>query len=271
MDFILYPYEKNVLYAFWDPKAGSNLPEMGNRIETGNFSEIFPVNYLSPVSKLQSKQGFVLVKESDQSSVKFQINAAGTYATIAVVYEKLWNALISSGYYSECTKKYESGKRLSMTYIPGDFNGDGLTDVLAISLPYTQTTSEKYTLNNLSNPSSGGYCTTLTSYVDRSEVSFINLDRRVATNFASYVGNLLKSTSGKDIYTGDFNGDGKTDLLHVTIGNMYVYSLNDDNTFSLLYQQSDSRIVLKYPAYLGDYNGDGKTDVMFRYWRKYEG
>ncbi len=65
------------------------------------------------------------------------------------------------------------------------------------------------------------------------------------------------------MYAVDCNGDGRTDIIHISEGKMWVYTLDSNNNLTLLWQHSDSRIVRKYPPLIGDYNGDGKTDVMF--------
>lgn len=60
--------------------------------------------------------------------------------------------------------------------------------------------------------------------------------------------------------SGDFNGDGKTDLLKVENNNLNIYSLNNQNQFIQIF--STIKESLDDKLYLGDFNGDGKTDII---------
>ncbi|MFM7363647.1 MAG: FG-GAP-like repeat-containing protein, partial [Cuspidothrix sp.] len=77
------------------------------------------------------------------------------------------------------------------------------------------------------------------------------------------------SNNNFNYQTGDFNGDGKTDLIHfVNIGNGYVHVWNSkgDGTFDVKaaftpaagYNVSNNNFNFK----TGDFNGDGKTDLI---------
>ena len=161
-----------------------------------------------------------------------------------------------------CSWNYEGYKTkvIPQKFVSGDFNGDGLTDVLAISLHYKICTHQgrKDCYGDDYNPK---------------DVYFIDLDRRKASN-SNHSGELKTYIHENDrLLTGDFNGDGKTDLFHFTDGTFYVYELNAKKQLVLLVKQSDNRINPKRPILLGDYNGDGKTDVLMpdsdktNYWR----
>ena len=116
-------------------------------------------------------------------------------------------------------------------YVPGDFNGNGITDVLAVDSPY-----ESSELKN---------------------VYFIGL---------SPIGNDLISNAKKlnigendKLLTGDFNGDGKMNLFHFRTRRVSIYELNRAR-LELIHEQYDSSIDVDAPILLGDFNGDGKTD-----------
>lgn len=133
-------------------------------------------------------------------------------------------------------------------YLSGDFNGDGLSDIVAIekktSLSY-QNGCQSYTINNLEGKS-----------------YFIELDRRKTTNFVKLSGTLSITTNSK-FYIADFNGDGKSDLFVFDSKKLTVYSLSDNNMFVQVASiTNDNGISLDYPILLGDYNGDGKIDFI---------
>ncbi len=145
-----------------------------------------------------------------------------------------------------------------MSYLSGDFNGDGLTDVIAVSKPYT------YSRNCRDVPIGprGATREVCTDYnYNHSDVYFINLDRRITSNFSSKAGRLNISIGEYDrLVTTDFDGDGKTDILHFTNGKVYVYKLTKNSTLELIEEKTDTGIDLDYPILPGDYNGDGKSD-----------
>lgn len=277
MDFILYPTAKNKIYTFWDPSGNSPYTQFGAEVNTGNFEDIFPVSWLNSSNKFMTGQGFVLVKYIDNSTIKFETYSAGTTSPVYYQYEKEWDNVPTNGYVSSCTGNYVDEGRIPRKFISGDFNGDGLTDIISISLPYQQ--YYDYTDPNCTNSGDpgggggrivpigggGGNCCLTSSYLSNySGVTLINLDRRNNTNFVTNIGSLTASLGSNDqIIAADFNGDGKTDILQITEGKMYVYSVDDNNYLQLLWQTTDSRIKLSFPALLGDYNGDGKADVMF--------
>jgi|GEM_PF-6007319 len=75
--------------------------------------------------------------------------------------------------------------------------------------------------------------------------------------------NIAGISIPKKFLSGDFNGDGKTDIFHLKQGKIFVYMLDAQNNLKLLCTQNDSRINLAYQSLFGDYNGEGKTDLMF--------
>ena len=61
------------------------------------------------------------------------------------------------------------------------------------------------------------------------------------------------------IVTGDFNGDGRTDLAVASRGHLSVLLGNGDGTFQPRRQRWRRRTTLSIVA--GDFNGDGRTDL----------
>ncbi len=135
----------------------------------------------------------------------------------------------------------------------GDFNGDGLTDILC------------------HNSRSG-----------RRRIDFArwDLDGFYGTDFdSSRYSNASQhwcTNSGEEIYVGDFNGDGKDDLLcHVKRGNpnygrRRIDFANSAGTFFGTDFNSESHAGASQhwctnageTIYVGDFNGDGKDDLL---------
>jgi hypothetical protein len=72
------------------------------------------------------------------------------------------------------------------------------------------------------------------------------------------------------VLTGDFNGDGKTDIATVfkssTTGGHVIrtkISLGNGQFTAYQHNLSDGVDLFKYPTLTGDINGDGKTDIIF--------
>lgn len=139
----------------------------------------------------------------------------------------------------------------------GDFNGDYLTDVISLG--------EK--INGYYN------------------VNFINLDRRLTTDFVSSAGSIEVGISANEnssgtitgthvIQQGDINGDGKNDLIifrGAPYNDITVYSLNK-GVFEKIIDwpqnipgdigDTSTYSKVEFPVVLGDFNGDGKSDIF---------
>ena len=123
-------------------------------------------------------------------------------------------------------------------YLTGDFNGDGKTDVVHF-------VCDSYVKVWLSN-GTGSFT--------------------IMSAFTPWSGYGINSNDYK-YQAGDFNGDGKTDLVHFVSGSYVNFWLaNGDGTFSLKpatytpwsgYDISNNN----YSYLAGDFNGDGKTDL----------
>ncbi len=289
MDFLVYPKpQKNKFWVFKNIQSSStNYPY---EVNTGTFEEIFPVTWLNHTNKILAGQGIGIIQNTTNNKVKLKIYSNGTTNPIYYQYEKLWSPpTYTNTYYCGATPTVN---KVPQKYISGDFNGDGLSDVIAIGKPYSYTTcrsvpcdgggdpwdpqpiqqaSDSIVQKNQTNinakrlpiPIDNGCCDCNTISINSSRVNFINLDRRITSGFSNQAGYLsggLKSTD--KLLTGDVNGDGKTDILHVTTGSISVYTLNESNNIQLLWKTSNENIRLDLPLLLGDYNGDGKTDFM---------
>ena len=113
------------------------------------------------------------------------------------------------------TNEYSKQVVINSTYdkfytLLGDFNGDGLSDQLLVK---------------------SKYC-----YTSEMEIYFINLDRRITSNYFNLAGTLPISFSNVKFKCADFNGDGKTDFLVEKSDRLVVYSLDNNNNLVQLWE-----------------------------------
>ncbi|MFZ0596873.1 MAG: FG-GAP-like repeat-containing protein, partial [Flavobacterium sp.] len=236
MDCLVYPTlgneAKTKYWLYADIESGNNV-NFGLEHKVGAFDGIFPATFLSSDNKILP-QGWVVAKTTGSDytfTVYSMINVLGS-ANIQQHYERV--VTIPKTIYPK-------------KMISGDFNGDGLTDVLIID----------------SQSPTGGI-----TYGKK--VYFIDLKRDNTINFLTLPGELNTSLSASArVEVADFNGDGKSDLFVFDTGFLTIYSLNEENKFITLYRNNSSDNIIGYinrttdmPILIGDYNGDGKSDVM---------
>src|SRR5450631_578604 len=121
--------------------------------------------------------------------------------------------------------------------ITGDFNGDGKTDIAV-------------TASGL-----GG----IASYLSNGDGTFHAV-------YSSQTGSDWVDWPSAKAITGDFNGDGKTDIAVTAsgLGGIASYLSNGDGTFHAAYSSQTGADWVDWPtanATTGDFNGDGKTDI----------
>ncbi len=127
----------------------------------------------------------------------------------------------------------------------GDFNGNGVSDLMLIE--------------SAENSSNTDY--TIKIYEFYSDAYFIPLLWDEALNEPGY--HFSNTINDLSIKPGDFNADGKTELLIETAYNIgYVYELNILNRSLIpLYDQSYQLPVRTIGRLMGDFNADGITDL----------
>lgn len=124
-------------------------------------------------------------------------------------------------------------------YTPGDFNGDGRTDLLHMTGP------------------------------DGARVWMSNGDGTfdIKPVYKPWAGYAVNQDGVYRYQSGDFNGDGRTDLVHfVSSTHVNIWLSNGDGTFGVVigsipwagYNLSANNYNYK----LGDFNGDGLTDMI---------
>ena len=121
-------------------------------------------------------------------------------------------------------------------YLSGDFNGDGRTDVAHLA------------------------------FTDGLHVWLANEDGsfNIQNKFPSWSYNL--NYNDYNFKVGDFNGDGKSDLVHFAYTDgVHVWLSNGDGTFNVANKFPSWSYSTSYNDYnfkVGDFNGDGKSDLI---------
>jgi len=270
MDFILYPTTgtdaKKKYWIFSDVNSSSL--DIGWQHDIGTFDEIFAVNYVNFNNKLMPLQGWTAVRGNS-----FTTYALAAYGIIQQDQKVYTFPRFVLNYFYQCGDvppmelnsldksrppltpnpnnpievNYE--RDIPRSFVSGDFNGDGITDVIAIEKSFTY-------------PYHSG-CNTYTSTYYGGRAFFINLDQRIPTDFTNAAGYLSVTNTSKFLVA-DFNGDGKSDLYVFDTGIVKIYKLDDNKQFVMLHQTSpaDPNIAIDKPILMGDYNGDGKSDFI---------
>ncbi len=227
------------------------------------FGDIFPSTWLTQNNKIAQMQGITITQTGDGAygSINFKtfnLFAYGVYQQ----YEKRFDfpiyntgeTISSNGF---CN--YSPLKLIPKHIVNGDFNGDGLTDVLAIE---KNTTFYKYGSCDCCDMLGAFY------YVNGPAINytggktyFVDLDRRLTSSTPVFSGNVSITNNSK-LLVSDVDGDGKSDLLVFDGGVVKIYKVNDTNQIVLYKTYSDSDININKPLLLGDFNGDGKTDFF---------
>ncbi len=257
LDFIIYDENvRNNLNVF--DNINSTSSNIGTSINVSKFDDIISNDMLDASGKKIAKQGLTMIEENmagGVSTVSFKsyyYNGSG----LNHEYTKQWDAP-TNPFETSCSSTVQ--KIIPKEYLSGDFNGDGLTDVLAIGKPHDQ----QYCFEILGCTGKNCcFCDPLGNFPYK-YVHFIDLNRNLTSNFAYGSGNLLQTLSDSDrLLAADFNGDGKTDLFHFKDGRVDIYGLDSNNQLFLIHTETDSFIELDRPILLGDYNGDGKVEFI---------
>jgi len=289
LDAVTYDAEKknyiNVILGI--ASGGTGKINVGTAFSVPRFEDIFPSTLLAN-GEMLSQQGITMVREHFSNNV-----SSTTFATIVmagigpVLYSpKKWIAPTYTDYLCNDIPIYDAEpkdynplrivtRKIPKSYVSGDFNGDGLTDVLAINKGYSQTTCNPpipNCRNRHKRPLALSYsaakaeeqeCDCRCDYrtVNGGTTHFIDLDQRKTSNFAVSVGNVGSISQKDQLFAADFDGDGKSDLWHIKDKKIAVYTLVN-NQLKRIAEYSDDWIKTDNQILKGDFNGDGKLDLL---------
>ncbi|WP_026714000.1 RHS repeat-associated core domain-containing protein [Flavobacterium daejeonense] len=266
MEFLLYPtigtQTKSIYWLFPEISQGSSY-NYGYQHNVGVFEEIFSVKWLTWNNKLFPKDGWAVAKKTD-TNYSFTVYSFGSTYSIYEQYSRTVNFPTESigVQVDPATCWVQKAPRIfPKKILSGDFNGDGLTDVIALDSGELQSLYNKEVIppdcNNIG-------INKLTS----KKVYFVDLKRDNTTNFLTYSGELsaVLSTNAR-LRVADFNGDGKSDFIVYEQDKATIYTLDNNNQLVLLWNLTEGNISVSpsdtRPMLLGDFNGDGKTDMIF--------
>ncbi len=269
-DFLIYPRtDKNKLWLF-----KNNDFRRTYTINTGVFEDVFPVKLLNDQNKLLPGMGLTVIQRSGSRRVNLKVYSNEPSNALSLQYTKGWS-LPTYNDQNSCESTGSRTRTIPQRYVSGDFNGDGLSDVIAISKPYSfrSCIPEDPCDSPIDVPEPGGEenntirssnCCYCDSYPSRGGwVSFINLDRRITSGYSNRAGRIRNTIKDTDqILTMDVNGDGKTDIVHLTKSRAYIYMLNSSNELEFISETASGYIKTSTQPLVGDYNGDGKGDIM---------
>ncbi|PZR20234.1 MAG: hypothetical protein DI539_11520, partial [Flavobacterium psychrophilum] len=226
MDFIIYAtsgeFNKNKYWLYTD--VFSQYPMVSADNSSGAFAEIFSIkNLLGDYTyghKLSPAEGWAVV-QPQTSQLRIRVcSGLSAVSPISLQYDKI-------------ISNTSLGGNVERNYYSGDFNGDGLTDVVAVVKATGQ-------------------------------IFFINLDKTITSTFSNPAGYLTEVIGSSDrVIVGDHDGDGKSELIHFQNGKFRVYTMNENNsTFSVAVSVSSAYVSTSVNIMPGDYNGDGKMDFI---------
>lgn len=223
-------------------------------------------SYITPFPSLSTGTGFIrmlcadLEGQQEENPIRINNVVDGYYDKVTFsVYKKNSNGVhvlsytrnffFQTVFTDECDNKSIQPK----DYFIGDFNGDGKTEVLAMSVhnPFGETT----------RPSK--------CYIFDLENNQLLLNSHMLNYIKIYPGIGQTNTDPSDIIEAfDYDGDGKTDICHIDengvkfysfkdMGSGWVYEANPNTYTALTKSHTEDKLLL-----LGDFNGDGLVDIM---------
>ena len=212
------------------------------------FIDVFCANVDGELGEEVIKVNDIVSGSNDQ--VTFKVYQANCYTGIWLDYTRTFSfptVLTDADGDKSIQPKY---------YFPGDYNGDGKTEVMVVSC---------------NNPFGWAEYPTKCYLIDLESNTILYEGQPFAYN-VSYVGNeqLNPTTAFNNtdrLMAMDYDGDGKTDMCLINTQGTYIYTINNSgSTYTVA--QASAYTGLKRPDLAdklllpGEFNGDGKLDLL---------
>ena len=270
LDFILYPttgaHANRKFTLFRDLSNGQS----GHLQNTGEFKSIFASTYLTADNKVSPTQGISTV-EPWGNSIVYKTYSYGNIGlqlvnskTITLPSFLRRNGCAPSANAQNCVDDLVlvSPSTSELKNYAGDFNGDGITDVIATTKTNYQNINCTYCYMPSSFCDTPGTCyNSEPNNTFTLKMYFIDLKGNPSANVYEQLESIGGITDETRIEVADFNGDGKSDLYKIENNYIKIYTLNNSNQLNLVLSFPHSGIKTDRPVLLGDYNGDGKIDI----------
>lgn len=260
LDFILYNKNtRNQIHVFdniYD--ASYNNTEIGMTYNVSNFDAIIGNSMLNHQGKKLAQEGITFIKETisnNTANVDFKSYYHGVVG-LYYHYTKTWNA---PSYSYQNTPTSSIQKKIPKEYISGDFNGDGLTDVLAIGKPYTSRYCYEYecpnTVDIVDNcPQMNSQKNSYSKHIPLGKET-INEKGEVIESYRPPM-DLCDEGGNSNCYScGSY-----------TVNNRNVYFIDLDRNLTSNFVNFSGSLLKNYEEedkiLAADFNGDGKTDLF---------
>ena len=297
LDFIIYPTtgskaykDISVVYNFRGEQNSLGVSFITNE----PFKEIFPAKVLSRSGELLVNSGIVTTHFT-ADKIRFDVYTDEYMGYPAVHYSKEWNLPFYMGWdrtsceeelISKWNPKFVPTDRKrtndNIKILSGDFDGNGLTDLITVELSYSYENciAKKSSENPKEIPSLPTIDDCQCKYLTGGGygLTWIDLDRRKTSDYIKSLRSLEVRVKNDDLLQAiDMNGNGKTDLLHITEGNLFIYEMDGNYNLQLVVKHTNPYLLIrrKHPLIdnissnldlihpiIGDFNGDGLLDFM---------